>query len=632
MVVTIFENVRSKKPNYIDVDKALQRIKEGRSEAKNTKIRGTEDKDVRDEIKKSLPSVIFSGKFKARGDDSIVEYSNLIVLDFDKLDRVSDKKAELCASDFCFACWVSPSGNGLKMLIKIADGKKHQQHFDALRDFFPEIDRACRNIERLCFESFDEEIYINKNSKVFTEIKTVEKIEVRTVVDDLYKKFQSIVTWLTNKGEAFVSGERNNFIFKLASACCRFGIDKYEAQNLIKFKFDIVANKFSEAECDQTVDSAYKSSKNVFGSAHFEDTRLVDKISRGEILIAEDLVDESVEKKDVIFYQDISKNAIDIFENGYKQVNGIGVPQLDELFKFKEADITLLSGYGNYGKSSFWCWIMLMRAIKFNEKFAVFSPEENEVEFYHNLVEIYLGKDCTPANKTDKPTRKEYEDALKIVGDRFFYVYPETSSPTPDYIKKTFLKLIVTKGIKGVVIDPFNQMYNDYSKDNGRSDKYLEKFISDCKRFAVKNNVYFTIIAHPTKPLSKDSKGNYPCPDVFDIADGAMWNNKMDNILIYDRPNHQNDPNSNECAFYSKKIRRQKIVGKKGNVIFNYVRKTRRYIFLGVDYMDLLINGNVKNTMPTSKEFEINSEDIEKLYSSFENTINTQQDENTNLF
>ena len=46
----------------------------------------------------------------------------------------------------------------------------------------------------------------------------------------------------------------------------------------------------------------------------------------------------------------------------------------------------------------------------------------------------------------------------------------------------------------------------------------------------------------------------------FDIADGAMWNNKMDNILIYHRPNHQKDPSSTLCELHTKKIRRQKSV------------------------------------------------------------------------
>jgi twinkle protein len=92
------------------------------------------------------------------------------------------------------------------------------------------------------------------------------------------------------------------------------------------------------------------------------------------------------------------------------------------------------------------------------------------------------------------------------------------------------------------------------------------------------------VVAHPHK-LRKEQDGNYPCPDVFDLADGAMWNNKMDNIIVYHRPNHQKDPNSSVCELHSKKIRRQKQVGKKGVLEFEYYRTQRRYYVNGRDVL-----------------------------------------------
>ena len=105
------------------------------------------------------------------------------------------------------------------------------------------------------------------------------------------------------------------------------------------------------------------------------------------------------------------------------------------------------------------------------------------------------------------------------------------------------------------------------------------------------------IVAHPTK-LQKGNDGNYPCPDVFDIADGAMWNNKMDNILIYHRPNHQTDPDSTVCELHTKKIRRQKVVGKKGVVLFSLQRGLRRFMFSNGDYMGSLVTHLVDSEKP----------------------------------
>jgi twinkle protein len=131
-------------------------------------------------------------------------------------------------------------------------------------------------------------------------------------------------------------------------------------------------------------------------------------------------------------------------------------------------------------------------------------------------------------------------------------------------------------------------MSNNYQGFAGR-DKYLEFVLTDFARFAVLNDVYFWIVAHPTK-LPKQQDGNYPCPDVFDIADGAMWNNKMDNILVYHRPMAQTDPQNPSCEFHSKKIRRQKTVGKKGTSLFEMNFPTRRFIFLGGDPLSKAIN------------------------------------------
>ena len=63
----------------------------------------------------------------------------------------------------------------MKALIKIADGSKHREHFQSLQEVFPEIDKSGINPSRVCYESYDPEIYINENSEVFNKIKTIEK-------------------------------------------------------------------------------------------------------------------------------------------------------------------------------------------------------------------------------------------------------------------------------------------------------------------------------------------------------------------------------------------------------------------------------------------------------------------------
>ena len=587
-MITIFKNIFSKEPNYISVEAALKRIQQGKSKKTVEEIRKTIDKEKASKIKLNLPSICFSGKFGAdRTDAQLIQHSGFIVLDFDNIFELREKQTEIISNPFVYACWVSPSGNGLKALVKIANGSKHREHFQALQEVFPEIDRSGINVSRVCYESYDTDIYINENAEVFKKIKKTEKVVIYEKNDDDQKIFKNILTWLSNKNEAFVTGERNNFIFKLASACCRFGINEMTANSMIHIEF-LTNSEFTKNEADRAIRSAYKANSKNFGSASFDKEILIDKVSRKELEVEKAVFDEGLKLKDVIYGIDVKEQALKIYDQGYAKVDGIGVPELDERFKPKRGEITVLTGIGNYGKSSFKKWYQAMRIMLYGEKFATFSPEDNPPEeYYHDFVEIILGCDCSPANP-HRPSKQVYEYVYDLVCHHVFYVYPKDVSPTPQYIMEVFLELIVKENVDGVDIDPFNQLTNEYQKFQ-RSDKYLEWVLSVFSRFSQINNIFFWIVAHPTK-MQKAADGNYPCPDVFDLTDGAMWNNKMDNILVYHRPFAQTDPQNPSCEFHSKKIRRQKIVGKKGFILFQMFFQTRRFLFNGLDSLQKIIN------------------------------------------
>lgn len=608
MIVTIFKNIFSKEPHYISLKDALKRIEQGNSKAIVDEIRVTLDKEKANKIKFNLPSVCFSGKFGAdRKDEQLIEHSGFIVLDFDDVYELREKQTEIISQPFIYACWVSPSGKGLKALVKIADGGKHREHFQALQEIFPEIDKSGINVSRVCYESYDPEIYINEKSVIFKKVKKTEKVVSYEKTDDEEKIFKNLLKWLSNKNEAFVTGERNNFIFKLACACCKFGIPEYSANNMINLEF-VSNSDFTKTEADRAIRSAYKANASRYGSASFDKEVLVDKTTRQEIKVDETVYDEGIKPKDVIYGIDVKEQALQIYDTGYSKVDGVNIPELDERFKPKRGEITLLTGIGNYGKSAFKKWYQCMRILMYGEKFASFSPEDNPPEeYYHDYVEIILGCDCTP-NNPNRPSRQTYELVYDLVCKHIFYVYPKDVAPTPTYVMEVFLELIIKENVDGCDIDPFNQMTNNYQGFAGR-DKYLEWVLTLFARFAQINNVFFWIVAHPVK-MVKASDGNYPCPDVFDVADGGMWNNKMDCILVYHRPFGQTDPQNPTCEFHSKKIRRQKIVGKKGFILFEMLFRTRRFFFTGLDPLQKLLNEkniNFKNDIVPQQQAKENN-------------------------
>ena len=592
MIATIFKNIFSKEPHFITVQKALERIKLGASKALVLDIRLALDKEKANKLKLNLPSICFSGKFGTdRKDEQLVAHSGFIVLDFDDISDLRDKQTEIIQKDFVYACWVSPSGNGLKALVKIADGKKHREHFQSLQEVFPEVDRSGINVSRVCYESFDPDIYVNESATIFTKVKKIEKILVTETenIDDS-ENFRRILKWLTNKNDAFVTGERNTYIFKLASACCRFGINEEAGLSLISAEY-LVSNDFTMSEMRSAVKSGYRANRAIAGSAILQKEKLVNKTTNYEIDVKKEFVDEKGENyrvEDVVYGIDVKDKALLINQNGFDKVMGVGVPELDYLFKPKRGEITLLTGIGNYGKTAWQKSQLLSRIIMYGEKIATFSPEDTPAEeYFHDYVEMLLGCECTPFNP-NRPANDIYEAAYDFISKHIFYISAEMLSPTPQYIKEKFLELIVQEKVDFCCIDPFNQMTNDYKGFGGRTDKYLETLLADFSRFAKKNDVYFWVIAHP-KLMERDKSGNYKCPDVFDVNDGAMWNNKMDNITVYHRPFAQTDPTSSLAEFHSKKIKK-KSVGRKGFIMVEYIWDRRRFFIEGRDFIQEMLN------------------------------------------
>jgi hypothetical protein len=110
--ITIFPSItQTDTPAYITVASALQRISTGGKHLPLVE----QVRQGQKEAKKKLPVILWAGEFESRRDDALTEHSTLIVLDFDHIDVV-DSKNVLSTDPYVFACWISPSGEGLKAL------------------------------------------------------------------------------------------------------------------------------------------------------------------------------------------------------------------------------------------------------------------------------------------------------------------------------------------------------------------------------------------------------------------------------------------------------------------------------------------------------------------------------------
>lgn len=570
-----------KSPMYVELEAVLERIKTGGCKSQIAQIRAESDKEKRDNLKQSsLAAICFSGQVSdgERLDDALISHSNLVILDFDHLNgTLPQLKEKLIKTPYIVSCFKSPSGDGLKAIAQIKDGSRHREHYAALMKEFPNADTKNSNPTRVCFESYDPEIYINYNADTFNKIIKEEIVfnGRHEVTKDM--EFNNLDKWLQKKGEYFETGNRNDYIFVFARAACRFGKDMDDTINYVAHTYLSKDSTFKQREANRAIRSAYRYGD--FGSAVMEKGTLVEKTTRKEVVI--DLGDTRV--TDVIFAADVYDDTLEIYKKGYESAESTGIKEIDPLWKWKRGEVTLLSGIGNHGKSEFLNFLMLNKAIKDGSKFGIFSPENNPAqEFYLNLTEMLMGCNCTPfkfdgSPNPDQPSQEEFDKAYQFISEHFFYIYPKEAAPTPRYIGSRFLELIIKHKIDGVVIDPYNQLNSEGQSD--RDDRDLSVFLAECSRFAVLNNVYYMIVAHPHKLHKEVKEKDYPCPTVFQLAGGAMWNNKCDNILMYHRPYRNSDPSSRTAEFHSKKIRRQKIVGVPDTIGFEYSRSKRRFVF-----------------------------------------------------
>jgi len=294
MNITIFKDIKdTSQPFYRPVDVILQRIQEGASKDLVKKIRNASDKTQRNKYKQSLPAICFSGTFTKRNDNSINQHSGLICLDFDGYPsnkEMLQEKERLSKSRFVYSAFISPSGNGIKALVKIpSNPDTHKAYFISLEKHFNSdyFDKTSKNISRVCYESYDPLIYINETSSIWDKIEEQEYTEVIKQVDlptlpvtDENKIIDILVKWWEKK-YPMNEGERNHNTYVLASAFNDFGINQTLAEFVLT---NYQSRNFTTSEIKRTITSAYANKQN-FATKYYEDEERVNlikhKLKRG---------------------------------------------------------------------------------------------------------------------------------------------------------------------------------------------------------------------------------------------------------------------------------------------------------------------------------------------------------------
>ncbi len=176
LLVSCFKSVTDKIPVNVPISNVLNQIKSEDLKLKVEKIRLSLVKSEKELLKKQLPCITVSGVFKnGHAAKDLISHSGLIQIDFDSVLNVEELKEKICQDAFTYACFISPSGTGIKAIVKIIP-EFHLESFEALTKYYAVkygaiMDAKCKDVGRLMYLSYDENLFINENAMVFDVIK-----------------------------------------------------------------------------------------------------------------------------------------------------------------------------------------------------------------------------------------------------------------------------------------------------------------------------------------------------------------------------------------------------------------------------------------------------------------------------
>jgi hypothetical protein len=304
MRISIYKNISSTVPlKDTGVFKVLDLIKNGHYKKDVALIRVEKTKAERDKLKALIPYVTFSGTFTSRANANLKNHSGLACLDYDHVDKLEELREIVNLDNFTFASFISPSGDGLKVLVKIPKVDNNDDYKDyyleLIKHFekYHKMDEGTKDIARACYLSYDENLFINNESELFAKkfyrpLPKETKI-INIPVTDKNDVAERLEKWFTKR---WSSVNRNNNLHAYARQMNAFGVDKTTCESYL-FRYE--QNDFKNNEIQKLIDSAYKQT-NEWNTKFFEDTKRVNEIKN--IAISGESVEKLKDKlKDIDF-------------------------------------------------------------------------------------------------------------------------------------------------------------------------------------------------------------------------------------------------------------------------------------------------------------------------------------------
>ena len=220
--------------------------------------------------------------------------------------------------------------------------------------------------------------------------------------------------------------------------------------------------------------------------------------------------------ENVTTFKDIEKDVTDFVTNGFKPGYQVGLQNFDRIFSTYTGQFITVTGIPSSGKSDFVDQMVVGYNANYNWKTAFASPENAPNYLHaHKLMRKVWG---------DMPKREDikgskWNEVADHINDNFFFI--DMEKYTLESVLRKGAELVKRKGIKCLVIDPFNKV-RDKNASSIDVNIYTMEYLTKIESFAKKYDVLVFIVAHPTK-MYKNNEGKIEEPNMYNIKGGGEW-------------------------------------------------------------------------------------------------------------
>jgi len=225
---------------------------------------------------------------------------------------------------------------------------------------------------------------------------------------------------------------------------------------------------------------------------------------------------KAVPLENVVTVNDINDELEEFIHEGFKPGFQVGLDNFDSIFSTYTGQFITVTGVPSSGKSDFVDRMAVGYQMKYGWKTAFASPE-NKPTFLHAHKLIRKIGGWMP--KQEDLGGDKWKDCWNVVNDNFYFI--ESERYDLEAVLKKGAELVKRKGIKCLVIDPFNKVKLKGTAAMSIPDATME-YLAQIETFAKKYDVLVIVVAHPTKMYKKDD-GTMDEPTMYSIKGGGEW-------------------------------------------------------------------------------------------------------------